>query len=400
MDDFGTILKQAEQGDAQAQFRAGNCFQQGLLGVRPDLPAAIRWYESAAAQGHVDALVNLGIIYISVLPSSGGTKDSAKACTLFKRAAEKGDAQAAFYLGQILLKGDGVPADLALGIAWLERASGAGFAPAQFELGARSLQGKGVEKNPRRAAALFRKAAEQVHAAAQHNLAAMLISGNMGIPQDQAEGLRWLVAAARGGDPDSQYELGQRLRQGQGCDPDLPSALALYKEAASKEHVGAMYTAGLMLAEGKGLDRPRPDLAEQFYQHAAMKGHAGAAHNLAILFAKGLGVGQDLDLAYELMEYAVSLGEDGAMFSAGLALLQMTPPDLVRAAMWAILSINHVPDGPGRKLLDNVLPQMTPSQMEEAKARAASWKREPKTMAWHTYSKGSPDAVVQGQPLP
>ena len=396
MDDFGAILKQAEEGDAQAQFRAGNCCQQGLLGVRPDLPAAIRWYESAAAQGHVDALVNLGIIYISVLPSSGGTKDAAKACTLFMRAAEKGDAHAAFYLGQVLMKGDGVPADLALGIAWLERASGAGFAPAQFELGARSLRGEGVERNPKRAAALFRKAAEAGHASAQHNLAAMLISGNMGIPQDQAEGLRWLVAAARGGDPDSQYELAQRLRQGQGCEPDFPSALALYKEAASKGHVDAMYTAGLMLAEGKGVDCPHPDLAEQFYQQAAMKGHAGAAHNLAILFAKGLGVGQDLDLAYELMEYAVSLGEDGAMFSAGLALLQRPNPDLVRAAMWAILSVRHVPGGQGAKLLDHVAPQLTPVQMEEAKARAASWKREPKTMAWHTYSQGPPGAAGRG----
>ena len=120
-----------------------------------------------------------------------------------------------------------------------------------------------------------------------------------------------------------------------------------------------------------------------------MKGHAGAAHNLAILFAKGLGVEQDLDLACELMEYAVSLGEDGAMFSAGLALLQMTPPDLVRAATWAILSINHVPDGPGQKILDHIAPQMTKAQMEEAKARAASWKRESKTMAWHVYAQAS-----------
>jgi len=44
----------AEQGDANAQFNLGICYQNGI-GIEQDYKKAITWYRRAAEQGHVDA---------------------------------------------------------------------------------------------------------------------------------------------------------------------------------------------------------------------------------------------------------------------------------------------------------------------------------------------------------
>jgi TPR repeat protein len=86
-----------------------------------------------------------------------------------------------------------------------------------------------------------------------------------------------------------------------------------------------------------------------------------------------------------LFELAVSLGGSDAMYSLGLLFLrdEGIPQDLVEAAMWATLSVRHDPDGDGKKLLDTVTQHLTPEQLEESRARAKRWKREPKSIRWN-----------------
>jgi len=57
-----TLKKKAEQGDANAQFRLGWCYDTGQ-GVAKDEQEAVKWYRKAAEQCHVGAQVNLGISY-------------------------------------------------------------------------------------------------------------------------------------------------------------------------------------------------------------------------------------------------------------------------------------------------------------------------------------------------
>ena len=56
------IRRQAEQGDAIAQFNLGNMYFNGE-GVPQDAPDAVRWYRLAAEQGHASAQFNLGVRY-------------------------------------------------------------------------------------------------------------------------------------------------------------------------------------------------------------------------------------------------------------------------------------------------------------------------------------------------
>lgn len=76
----------AEQGDPVAQFMLGHVHAHGLVG-EPDLRAAARWYQKAAAAGLTSAMTNLGLLY---------------------------------------LQGAGVPQDYVLGYMWINLAAGSG----------------------------------------------------------------------------------------------------------------------------------------------------------------------------------------------------------------------------------------------------------------------------------
>ncbi|MDD4060451.1 MAG: tetratricopeptide repeat protein [Kiritimatiellae bacterium] len=54
---------------------------------------------------------------------------------------------------------------------WFRKAAEKGYAQAQFEIGYRYEKGNGVEKNEEEAMKWYRKAAEQGHAAAQAQIA-------------------------------------------------------------------------------------------------------------------------------------------------------------------------------------------------------------------------------------
>ena len=228
---------------------------------------------------------------------------------------------------------------------------------------------------------LLTSAGEQGHAPAQYMLGAMMNNGQGG-PTDPEGGFGWIRKAAESGDASAQFEMAQSLRQGRGVKMDLQAAFHAYDAAGRQKHADALFHAGLMIATGEGFDGPDPARAENYYQLAAMDGHDGAAHNLGIMFAKGNGVQQDSKMAIELLEYAISLGNYEAFFSAGLVCAQGDPPDLVAAATWALLSLKHYPEGNGQKLLDGLAPHLPEDAREEAKRRTEAWKREPKTLAW------------------
>ena len=51
---FQQYLKDAQKGNAAAQYNLGVCYQKGL-GVSKDMHEAVKWYRKAAEQGDVDA---------------------------------------------------------------------------------------------------------------------------------------------------------------------------------------------------------------------------------------------------------------------------------------------------------------------------------------------------------
>jgi predicted aspartyl protease len=77
----------AEKGDAKAQYRLGEAYRAGGLGLAQNYAAAVNWIGKAADQGDAEAQYQLGVIY-----SSGdlGTKYYAEALKWFRLAEKNG----------------------------------------------------------------------------------------------------------------------------------------------------------------------------------------------------------------------------------------------------------------------------------------------------------------------
>ena len=73
--------------------------------------------------------------------------DYANAARSFIKAAEQGNADAQFSLGNMYAEGHGVPQDDQQSMSWFRKAAEQGFVPAQVNLGVMYAQGQGVEQD-------------------------------------------------------------------------------------------------------------------------------------------------------------------------------------------------------------------------------------------------------------
>ena len=130
-DDLKNVLKQAEAGDAEAQFQLG-CFyswRRNVFASDADLARAgcvmksyamaFKWFRKAAMQGHAKAQYQLGKCYKN---GEGVEKDRVKAFLYFTKSAKQDNANAQLALGKCYLKGKGVASDRAKATMWLKKA--------------------------------------------------------------------------------------------------------------------------------------------------------------------------------------------------------------------------------------------------------------------------------------
>lgn len=119
--------------------------------------------------------------------------DAAAAVQIWQPLADKGDADAAFNLGQAYRLGKGLPLDLAAAQGWFEKAARKGHVDAQATLGLLLFQ-----------------------------------SGN------RVGAMRWLMAAADAGEPRAMLMVGTALYNGDGIVADPVKAYAYVSRAAAQ----------------------------------------------------------------------------------------------------------------------------------------------------------------------
>ena len=127
---FSETKREAEAGDADAQFLLGARYINGM-GVPKDSIKAVEWWQKAAAQGHADAQFLLGLMYAD---GEGVPQDSVKAVEWLQKAAAQGDAKAQYSLGTMYANGEGVPQDSVKAVEWWQKAATQGHANAQYNL--------------------------------------------------------------------------------------------------------------------------------------------------------------------------------------------------------------------------------------------------------------------------
>lgn len=194
-----------------------------------------------------------------------------QAATLLRIAAEAGYVPAMKAYAEVLVAGDGVPADIRAAIGWYERAADAGDGGA--------------------AADLFR----------------LVVIDQTATEEDRARAWARLLKAAEGGAPDAMREVGVRLQLGSAVPADPAGGAAWLKRAAEAGDGQAMREIARSYAAGFGVPLSPAD-SVMWLEKAAARGEARAMYELALVYQTGFGGRTDPQRAEELLEAAQRAG--------------------------------------------------------------------------------------------
>ena len=177
----------ADEGDAEAQFQIAYHYLFEGLGeedtqTHDEMVSLLR---SAAAQDHADAMYWL---YIETLSEERDAKHDA----LLLKAGMLGSIWAQRDLGVLYATGDWTgPKDAVDGARWYRRAEERGHADAQYNLGFMILLGEGTEKSVDEGLHWLHLSAEQGGDQAIRLLADAYVNGYLGVPVDAKEAALW-----------------------------------------------------------------------------------------------------------------------------------------------------------------------------------------------------------------
>lgn len=121
------------------------------------------------------------------------------ALQMFTPLADKGSAEADYWIADIYGQGVGVPADQAKAIGYLTQAANQGYGPAEVRLGEIYLRGEKTLQDFDQAQGWLSKAALQGDAEAARDLGGLFEKG-LGVQRDPVTAYAWYETAVRQGD--------------------------------------------------------------------------------------------------------------------------------------------------------------------------------------------------------
>ena len=361
-DNFTDLKKQAEDGDAFAQYKVakayatgfgapqnaaealkwaklsaegGNGFGQNMLAniylEQKNFQEALKWAKLSADGGNDYGKYTLATMYLGGL---GSPEDKGKVVELLSQVADKGNVDAqnllaqvyfygladtplnwskAFYLAgkaaaepqsqgilaTIYLYGIGAEKDIDKGLNFAKKAAANGDLLGVNALGVCYLNGYGVEKDEKKAFELFTKSQ---HLFAAENLAYMYARG-LAAEKNLKKALEFYEMAGNAGLPRSQATLADAYLTGKLADSAIEKDYnkAFYwaqKASANKDARGDEILAEIYLF-GLGAEK-NPQKAFEFCKKAADKGNIEAISNLASMYLLGDGTEKNLKKALEL----------------------------------------------------------------------------------------------------
>ena len=260
------------------------------------------------------------------------------------KAAESGNAEAQYLLGNAYQKGQGVKKDYKLAVEWYNKSAELGNANdscALFSFGFIFEEGLGIKQDYKKALDWFTKSAEKNDAAAQHSLGAMYYYGE-GVRHDYKKALEWFSKSAEQGDPNGQYGLGLLYANGEGIKQDDLKAIEWFTKSAKQGNSNAPLQLGFIYWNKES---PQNDYRKAFewLSNPAEQGNAEAQYVLGNLYDYGLGVKKDYQKAIEWYTKSAEQGNADAEYAMGFMyrLGEGTQKDNRIAFEWINKSAQH-----------------------------------------------------------
>ncbi|HEX2860332.1 MAG TPA: hypothetical protein VHN79_01775 [Lacunisphaera sp.] len=191
----------AESGDTGARLTLARCYQEGF-GTPADPELALAIYTDGAAAAVPGALVGLAVLR---LDESGPGHDAAAGFAAAQRAADLGDPEGTYLLGQCWENGLGTAPDLARALAVYEQAARAGhWGAALTAARLLTIDAPPIVPDAARAMALLEHAAATATNGEQFQFVQVLL-GDAFLPEDRARARQWSRIAANNGSEDAEW---------------------------------------------------------------------------------------------------------------------------------------------------------------------------------------------------
>ena len=143
------------------------------------------------------------------------------------------------------------------------------------------LPAQQTEADPKLLAEIRAKA-EKGDTQSQSELGATFFFGNLGVPRDEVEAVKWYRKAAEQNDAWAQYNLGFCHASGRGVAKDYVEAVKWWRKAAEQNDPWAQNNLGVCYANGDGFGKDYVQ-TRKWWILAAAQGHAGANKALSVI---------------------------------------------------------------------------------------------------------------------
>ncbi|PHR91336.1 MAG: hypothetical protein COA69_12560 [Robiginitomaculum sp.] len=207
------FLKAAKLGQVDAMVALSELALNAHGGLSPT--DAVKWLEMASANDRTDAMRALADIYIR---GRGITRNRAEGRGWLVKAANYGDPLAERKLGDL-----DIGVDPKKALIWYERAADHGDAEAAYSAAIMYAENFEIPPSASKAAKLLSQAAEAGIAAAQADYGLIVYQGN-GVPRSAEKAAQWFKRAAYGGDPEGRFLYAFTLAKGDGVEKSFEDA--------------------------------------------------------------------------------------------------------------------------------------------------------------------------------
>lgn len=308
------LLPRAEAGDAGAQYQLGLDYQLGLSGPR-DLGAARNWFSRSALQNNPKAMGASGFM---MLMGQGGPVDPAGAEAMLERAGQLGEPSALANLAEARLLRLGASA-LPEAVRLLEQAVAAGAVNARYRLGRLLYEGDGIPRDLARGIAMLEEAAARDNPSALVYLGYQIATGGEGLPHDDRRAFDYTLRAAEMGLDFAENELGRYFENGVGVAKDIGKAAFWYRRAFEQGEPNAAYNLAMLARDGHVPDITSRDLREMF-RYAAEAGIPAAQGQYGLALRQGLGGPRDVAASLRWLRMAAEGGDANGQNRYGMIL--------------------------------------------------------------------------------
>lgn len=264
--------------------------------IERDLDDGLRLLNEAMSQGEVTASYLLGLIHHKGVKDNDAylmRPDISEAIKLYKNAADKENADAAYNLFHLYFHGEEIEQDNVRALKYLKMGADNYHGPSQYQLGNFYQNGILVDKDLSQAERYFMlsafkgdneaRVAVGIAIEQQIDEGAYDAEGLEEYKQSQIDWIfKWLNYAADEKYPLALHQLGIRYATGNKIEQDYKKAISFFKQAHDLGFEESTNSLGIMYLQGEGVDKDEAKALE-YFKAAALKGVRPSQTNSAIM---------------------------------------------------------------------------------------------------------------------